>query len=72
MPAIRDLGRLGCAPPDPVGIGAGPIAGDHLDPRVPAQPVRDGVGLAVGQQVDDAVALQIADDGTPRSSRGQA
>ena len=63
MPTVRDLDRRGRTAPDPIGIRARPIAGDHLDPGVPAQPVGDGAGLAIRQQIDDAVALEIADDG---------
>ena len=34
MPAVCDLDGIGCALTDPVGIDAGPVAGDHLDARV--------------------------------------
>ena len=35
------------------------------------EPGRERVGAAVGQQVDDASAHQVAQDGAPRSSRGE-
>lgn len=59
MPAIRDLDGIRGALARTVGIGAGPIARDHLYTGVLAQPGGQSLGLAVWQEVNDGVALQV-------------
>jgi hypothetical protein len=62
-PPVGDLLRVRRALPHRVGIGAGAIAGDDLDPAVPPQPGRECRHLPVGQQVGDPVAFQVDQDG---------
>ena len=64
VPMIRNLHGIRCPLPHSVGIGAGAVTGDNLDPTVAPQPGRERVYLPVGQQVDDPVALQVDQDGS--------
>src|SRR5689334_10049991 len=59
MPPICHLRGVWCTLAHRIGIGAGPVTGDELDPTMAPQPARERAGLAVGQQVDGPVALQI-------------
>lgn len=59
MPAVGRLDSIRRALAGAVGIGAGPIARDHLHAGMLAQPGSQGLGLAVRQQVHDGVAFQV-------------
>jgi hypothetical protein len=61
--AVHHLHGFGRATPDPVGVGARAISGDHGDTRVIAQPCRQGVCLAVGQQSYRPSSLQVDEHG---------
>jgi len=63
MPAVSDLDRVWCAIPGALGVGAGPVAADHLRARVRLQPGFQGGGLAVGQQLDRLPAGQVDQHG---------
>jgi hypothetical protein len=63
MPSVSNLNGAWRALADPVGIGAGAIAGDDLDAGTILQPGGDGGGLAIGQQIDHLVRLEVHDDG---------
>jgi hypothetical protein len=45
---VRDLDRVGCSGAGAVGVGAGPVAADHLNPGMRPQPRGEGAGFAVG------------------------
>ena len=47
VPAVRDLLGLGRSLARSLGVGAGPIAGDHLDARMGLEPRRHGLGLPI-------------------------
>ncbi len=49
MPAIGDLDRVRRSLARAFGVGAGPVAADHLGPRVGAQPFLQRFRLAVAQ-----------------------
>jgi hypothetical protein len=59
MPPIGYLDRFRRALPYAIGIGAGPVARDDLDPGVLAKPFGQARSLPVGQEVDHRVALQV-------------
>src|SRR5579863_5579253 len=63
VPPVGDLLRTGCALPRAVGVGAGPVAADHLYPGMLLQPVRDGARLAVAEQVNGPAGLDVDEDG---------
>jgi hypothetical protein len=63
MPPVGDLNGVRSALADPVGIGAGTIAGDNLNAGMILQPGRDRCGLAIGQKIDHCVGLEVDDDG---------
>ena len=58
-PAVGHLDGIRRAMAGAVGIGAGPVARDHLHPGVLAQPGGQGFSLAVRQQVHDGVVPQV-------------
>jgi hypothetical protein len=62
MPAVCDLRRLGRSLAHALSVGAGAVAGDHLDARVSLEPRRHGPSLPVGQQRDGATALEVDDE----------
>ena len=51
VPAVRHLDRLRCALADPVGVGAGTVARDDLDPGMLTKPLRQCLSLTIRQQV---------------------
>jgi len=59
VPGIGDLDGVWGALTNAVGVGAGTIAGDDLDPRTITQPDRDGGGLAIGQEIDHFVRFEV-------------
>ena len=59
VPAVRDLAGLRGAVADSVGVGPGPVPGDHLDAGMPPQPGSQRARLSVWQQVDHFIAFQI-------------
>ncbi len=63
VPAVGHLDRLRRALADPVGIGAGTVTRDDLDPGMLTKPLRQRLGLTVRQQVHDLVALEVDEDG---------
>jgi hypothetical protein len=62
VPAIGHLHGAGRAATGSIGIKAGAITRDNLDPWVALQPVGHAVRVAVRQQIQNAIALQVADD----------
>ena len=42
-----------------IGVGAGPVAGDHLDARMGLQPAGQRLGRAVWQRVQNPVPLEV-------------
>ena len=63
MPAVRDLLCFRGALAGAVGVGAGPVAADHLGPGVLLQPLRECGRLAVAQQVHGLAGLRVDQDG---------
>lgn len=62
MKSVRDLrGGAGTAIRS-VGVTAGTVTADHLDPRVGGEPVGQGIGGAFGQQVERAPSLHVDQD----------
>jgi hypothetical protein len=61
--AICHLHGFGRATPDPVGVGAGTIAGDYPDAGVPAQPAGERLRLTIGQQRHWPATLQVDQHG---------
>ena len=57
--SIRDLDGVGRSGAGAVGIGAGPVAADHLNPGMRLQPRGEGAGLPVGQHVDRPVGVHV-------------
>jgi len=62
MPAIGYLYGAGRSTPGAVGIHAGPVPCDDLNPGMPLQPSRHAAGAPVRQKIDHAITLQINDD----------
>jgi hypothetical protein len=62
MQAIRDLSRSGSPLAGALGIGAGPIPGDHLPSRMRSEPLRHRLGRAFREQRHGLVALQVYQD----------
>jgi hypothetical protein len=52
VPAVSHPDRAGRAVAGALGVGAGPVAADHLRPRVRREPVFQRASLAAGQDVD--------------------
>jgi len=46
--AVRDLDRIRCSGAGAFGVGARPVAADHLNPGMRLQPRGEGAGLPVG------------------------
>lgn len=63
MPAVGGLHGIRCPLPHGIGVGAGAVAGDNLDPFMALEPGGERGRLPVGQEVDDRVALEIDQDG---------
>jgi hypothetical protein len=63
VPAVGDLGRLGCPDPGALGVGPGPVSADHLGARVGGQPVGEGLRLAVVEHIDGTVAGHVDQHG---------
>ena len=61
-PAVRHLDRRRRPLMDPVGIGAGTVTRDDLDPGMLTKPRRQRLGLTVRQQVHDLVAFEVDED----------
>ena len=59
VPAVHHLDSIRRALAGTVGIGAGPVACDHLHAGVLAQPGGQDCSLPVRQEVHDGVALQV-------------
>jgi hypothetical protein len=59
VPAVRDLAGLRGAGASSVGVGPGPVPGDHLDAGVPPQPGRQRARLPIRQQVDHRMTFQV-------------
>src|SRR5690606_14993251 len=62
MPAISHLNSVWRPAPCSIGIKAGAIACDDLNPRIAPEPAGYAVRVAIGKQIQNAIALQIADD----------
>ena len=58
LPIWGSDGPLACT----LGVDAGPIAADDLDPRPVGQPAGEGLGAAIRQEVDHTPAFEIAQD----------
>jgi putative transposase len=63
MPAVRDLLCFRGALAGTVGVGAGPVAADHLGPGVLLQPLGEGGRFAVAEQVNGLTGLGVDQDG---------
>jgi hypothetical protein len=59
VPAVRDLAGLRGAGASSVGVGPGPVPGDHLDAGMLPQPGCQCARLPIRQQVDHLVVLQV-------------
>jgi hypothetical protein len=62
MPAIGYLYGTGRSTPGAVGIHAGPVPCDDLNPGMPLQPTRHAAGVPVRQKIDHPITLQINDN----------
>ena len=61
--AVRDLHRPRRAAAGALGVGAGAVAGDHVDAGVLAQPSRERARLAVGQQRHRTTPVEVHQHG---------
>ena len=59
---VGDLDRLWCPGAGPVGVGAGAVAADHLNPGMGGQPARQRLSVAAFEQVQRCAGLAVDDD----------
>ena len=71
MPAVGHLLGIRGGSTGRVGIGAGPVPGDHLDLRMQPQPGHHRCRVALGQQLDRAALLEVDDDRAVLVATGQ-
>lgn len=70
VPAVSDLDSPRRALAGTVGIGAGAVAGDHLDARVGPEPGSQRLGRAVRQQVENPIPFKV-DEHRPVAMTGR-
>jgi hypothetical protein len=58
---VGDLDRVRCPGPGSVGVRAGAVSADDLDPRVGGQPVGQGLGVASFEEVQRGAGLDVDD-----------